>query len=92
MLAVPRLCELELVVKGLFVDERQDGEGYAFLADIALQLDPKNPQVAARLLSSFKSWRALEPLRRAAAEAQLKRVAAADLSADSRDIVGRALA
>ncbi len=71
---------------------RQDGEGYAFLADISLQLDPKNPQVAARLLSSFKSWRALEPARRAAAEIQLKRVAAADLSADSRDIVGRALA
>jgi aminopeptidase N len=71
---------------------RPDGEGYAFLADISLQLDPKNPQVAARLFSFFKSWRALEPLRRAAAQAQLKRVAAANLSADSRDIIGRALA
>jgi aminopeptidase N len=71
---------------------RSDGKGYAFVADIALDLDPRNPQVAARLLSSFKSWRALEPIRRAAAESQLKRVAAADLSADSRDIVGRALA
>jgi aminopeptidase N len=71
---------------------RQDGEGYAFLADFALKLDPKNPQVAARLFSSFKSWRALEPVRRAAAETELKRVAAANLSTDSRDIVGRALA
>jgi aminopeptidase N len=71
---------------------RKDGEGYAFLADFALKLDAKNPQVAARLFSSFKSWRALEPVRRAAAEAELKRVAAANLSADSRDIVGRALA
>jgi aminopeptidase N len=71
---------------------RQDGEGYAFLADFALKLDPKNPQVAARLFSSFKSWRALEPVRRAAAEAELKRVAAANLSTDSRDIVARALA
>ena len=71
---------------------RQDGEGYAFLAEIALKLDAKNPQVAARLLSCFKSWRALEPIRRAAAEAELKRLAAAALSADSRDIVGRALA
>ena len=70
---------------------RQDGEGYAFLADMVLKLDPKNPQVAARLLSFFKSWRALEPVRRAAAEAALKRLAAAALSADSRDIVGRAL-
>jgi aminopeptidase N len=71
---------------------RKDGKGYAFLADFALKLDAKNPQVAARLFSSFKSWRALEPIRRAAAEAELKRVAAANLSADSRDIVGRALA
>ena len=71
---------------------RPDGQGYAFVADIALELDPKNPQVAARLLSFFKSWRALEPVRRAAAEAALKRAAAAELSADSRDIVGRALA
>jgi len=71
---------------------REDGQGYAFLAEIALELDAKNPQVAARLLSSFKSWRALEPRRRRAAQAELKRVAAASLSADSRDIVGRALA
>jgi aminopeptidase N len=71
---------------------RPDGAGYAFLAEIALKLDPKNPQVSARLFSSFKSWRALEPVRRAAAEAELKRVAAASLSTDSRDIVGRALA
>ncbi|HLL29056.1 MAG TPA: aminopeptidase N [Xanthobacteraceae bacterium] len=71
---------------------RRDGKGYKFLADIALELDPKNPQVAARLLSFFKSWRALEPIRRAAAEAELRRVARAKLSADSADIVGRALA
>jgi aminopeptidase N len=70
---------------------RKDGEGYAFLADFALKLDAKNPQVAARLFSSFKSWRALEPVRRAAAEAELKRVAGTNLSTDSRDIVGRAL-
>jgi aminopeptidase N len=59
---------------------------------MALELDPKNPQVAARLFSFFKSWRALEPRRRAAAEAELKRMAAAKLSPDSRDIVARALA
>ena len=28
-------------------------------------LDPKNPQVAARLMSAFRSWRALEARRRA---------------------------
>jgi aminopeptidase N len=72
---------------------RPDGRGYLFVADAVLTLDPKNPQVAARLLSAFKSWRALEPVRRAAVEAELKRVAATTgLSADVADIAQRALA
>jgi aminopeptidase N len=72
---------------------RADGKGYEFVADIALTLDKKNPQVTARLLSAFKSWRALEPRRQKAAEIALKRVAAAPgLSADSSDIVSRSLA
>jgi aminopeptidase N len=72
---------------------RPDGAGYAFLADTVLALDAKNPQVAARLLSAFKSWRALEAGRRARAEAALRRVAAAEnLSRDVSDIVTRALA
>jgi aminopeptidase N len=71
---------------------RPDGAGYDFLAETALALDGKNPQVAARLLSAFKSWRALEPGRRARAEATLRRVAAAEnLSRDTADIVRRAL-
>jgi hypothetical protein len=36
-----------------------------------LALDAKNPQLAARLLATFKSWRALESTRRALAEAAL---------------------
>ncbi|MFZ4533180.1 MAG: aminopeptidase N C-terminal domain-containing protein, partial [Alsobacter sp.] len=70
-----------------------NGEGYAFLADIVLQLDRSNPQVAARLLGSFRTWRSLEPQRRARAETELRRVAAvAGLSPDVSDIVGRSLA
>lgn len=72
---------------------RADGKGYDFVADLARELDGKNPQVAARMLSAFKSWRALEPKRRKAAETALKRVAkASKLSADSSDIVNRSLA
>jgi aminopeptidase N len=72
---------------------RADGAGYQFLADIVLELDSKNPQVAARLLGAFRSWRALEPERRGRAEAALKRIAAADpLSPDVSDLVIRALA
>jgi aminopeptidase N len=62
------------------------------VTDIVLALDPKNPQVAARLLSSFRSWRALEAGRRARAEAALRRVLAAErLSPDVADIASRCL-
>jgi aminopeptidase N len=72
---------------------RADGAGYDFVADVVLTLDPKNPQVAARLMGAFRSWRALEPRRRQRAEATLRRVAAAPaLSPDVHDIVARTLA
>jgi aminopeptidase N len=72
---------------------RSDGAGYGFVTQTVLTLDPKNPQVAARLLSAFKSWRALETARRTQAELALRQVAAtASLSSDVRDIVQRALA
>ena len=72
---------------------RADGLGYEFLADFVIDLDRRNPQTAARLLVSFRSWKALEPHRRALAEAALRRVAEVpDLSTDTRDIVTRTLA
>jgi aminopeptidase N len=72
---------------------RADGAGYDFTVDTVLTLDGKNPQVAARLLSALRSWRVLEPTRRARAQAALQRVQAhPSLSRDSADIVGRALA
>jgi aminopeptidase N len=72
---------------------RADGAGYGFLADTVMALDARNPQVASRMMTAFKSWRALEPGRRGKAEAELRRVAAApSLSTDVRDIVERSLA
>jgi aminopeptidase N len=71
---------------------RADGAGYDFVVHTVLALDPKNPQLAARLLSSFKSWRMLEARRGALAQAALRRVAAApSLSPDVADIARRAL-
>jgi aminopeptidase N len=71
---------------------RADGAGYDFVADIVIALDPKNPQVAARLMGAFRSWRTLEARRRGRAEAALRRVAASTaLSRDVADIVARAL-
>jgi aminopeptidase N len=71
---------------------RRDGEGYAFHADTVLALDALNPQVAARQMTAFRSWRALEPERRAKAETALRKVAAGKaLSRDLQDIVSRTL-
>ncbi len=70
----------------------RDGAGYNFVADMVLQLDTKNPQLAARLLVAFRSWRTLEPVRHAAAEAALKQIAdRKNLSADVRDIISRTI-
>jgi aminopeptidase N len=72
---------------------RPDGLGYEFVADRILALDPANPQVASRMTTAFKSWRMLEPVRRAGAEAALRRIAGTPtLSRDVADIVQRALA
>ena len=72
---------------------RLDGNGYDFVAETVLALDPKNPQVAARMTTAFRSWRALEPVRRGRAEAALRRIAAeSTLSRDLRDIAARSLA
>ena len=51
---------------------RADGAGYDFIADNVLALDPKNPQLAARLATSFRSWRTLEQGRRGKAQAALR--------------------
>jgi aminopeptidase N len=72
---------------------RADGAGYDFLAETLLALDPKNPQVAARMATAFRTWRTLEEGRRGKAEAALKRIKdGGDLSRDLADIVERALA
>jgi aminopeptidase N len=72
---------------------RADGAGYDFVADNVLALDPKNPQLAARLATSFRTWRTLETGRRSKAQAALSRIkAASGLSRDLSDIVERALA
>ncbi|BBU62997.1 aminopeptidase N [Methylosinus sp. C49] len=69
-----------------------DGSGYALLERVVLELDPKNPQLAARLLSALRSWRSLEERRRRLAESTLRRILSTpDLSADVSDIATRAL-
>jgi len=72
---------------------RADGEGYRFLAATVVDIDRRNPQLAARLATAFRSWRSLEPGRQQAArEALLSMRDAGKPSADLGDIVERTLA
>jgi len=71
---------------------RPDGLGYALVADCVLKIDRFNPQIAARLLSSLRSWKALEPERRKVARKTLQRIAKTKpLSADVFEIVSKML-
>ncbi|MBZ9760972.1 aminopeptidase N [Mesorhizobium sp. CA8] len=72
---------------------RADGEGYRLFAETVLEVEKRNPQVAARLATALRSWRSLEPKRQAKARQTLLDMAKVEnLSADLRDIVERTLA
>ncbi len=69
-----------------------NGSGYALLADGILKLNGINPQVAARMATSFRTWRLFEAVRRGHAEAQLRRILVAPaLSRDVYEIISRTL-
>ncbi|MEM9104271.1 MAG: aminopeptidase N C-terminal domain-containing protein, partial [Pseudomonadota bacterium] len=71
---------------------RPDGAGYDFLAELIIELDRRNPQVAARLLTAMRSWVSLEPVRKERAGLALDKIAAQKkLSPDVRDITDRTL-
>ncbi|QPC98614.1 aminopeptidase N [Qipengyuania soli] len=69
-----------------------DGEGYRMIADLILELDPINPQTAARFVPPLGRWRRIEPKRAAMMREQLERIAAAPkLSRDTFEQVTRSL-
>ncbi|KPF41118.1 aminopeptidase N [Rhizobium sp. AAP43] len=71
---------------------RKDGAAYSFFAEQILAIDPRNPQLAARLLTALRSFGLLEPARAAKAREALMTIERSDtLSADVRDIVDRIL-
>lgn len=71
---------------------RPDGAGYALVAGSILALDKSNPQIAARLLTAFGSWRMLAPERQQQAAATLRKIRAVPgLSRDVNDILTRTL-
>ena len=71
---------------------RSDAAGYVLWADLLIELDTLNPQLAARTARALDRWAQLaEPYRGAAREALL-RVAKADLSSNVREVITNALA
>jgi aminopeptidase N len=72
---------------------RADGAGFRFVTQTVAELDTRNPQVAARLLTAFRVWRSYEPGRRAMAESALRALReAGGLSRNTNDILERTLA
>lgn len=69
-----------------------DGSGYAFLCNKLSEIDPFNPQLAARLANSFGTWARLEPTRKAAAQGALENLRSKTLSRDLSDMLERTLA
>jgi aminopeptidase N len=69
------------------------GAGYAFLADQVLAIDPRNPQIAARLVSAFTLWKRYDRERQRMMKVQLDRILSTPaLSRDVHEIVSKSLA
>ncbi len=71
---------------------RPDGAGYRLLADTALELDRKNPQIASRLLLPLGRWRRYDTSRGNLMHVQLDRIAKTEgLSKDAYEVVSKSL-
>ena len=70
-----------------------DGSGYRFLADLVIELNGFNPQIASRQLAPLTRWRKYDSARQALMKAELERIlASGNLSADVFEVVSKSLA
>ncbi|NWC08187.1 aminopeptidase N [Pseudomonas agarici] len=70
-----------------------EGCGYRFLADLVIQLNALNPQIASRLLAPLTRWRKYDKARQALMKAELERIRnSGELSADVYEVVSKSLA
>lgn len=71
---------------------KEDGSGYKFLADQVIELNNKNPQIAARLLGPLSKWRKYLPAAQQHMRAELERIQAEkNLSKDVYEVVSKSL-
>jgi aminopeptidase N len=72
---------------------RQDGAGYAFLADNIITLNSLNPQIAARQLTPLTRWRKYPSAQAEKMCGQLRRIlAVSDISPDVFEVASKSLA
>ncbi|MCW5203875.1 aminopeptidase N [Desulfobulbus sp. US4] len=70
----------------------KDGKGYSFLVQCITELDPINPQVAARMLPPLTRWKQYDEHRQQLMKAALERIAKLPgLSRDTGEIVQKSL-
>ena len=71
----------------------KDGSGYQFLVEQILVLNQLNPQVAARMLGAFNSWRQYDAVRQVMMKQALNEIASQpNLSSDVYEVVNKYLA
>ncbi len=68
-----------------------NGSGYNFFTEQVLDMDSRNPQVAARLLGAYEVWRKLDTDRQALIKAQLRHVIASKPSKNVLEIATKTL-
>ena len=68
-----------------------DGSGYDFFTDQVLDMDSRNPQVAARLLGAYEIWRKLDKKRQEQIQAQLRIVIDSNPSKNVLEIATKTL-
>ncbi len=71
---------------------RLDGEGYKLLADVVIELNKLNPEIAARIITPLTRWQRFDEQRQALMKAELERIRAEDLSPNVYEVVEKALA
>ncbi|NBF03005.1 aminopeptidase N [Pseudomonas sp. Fl5BN2] len=70
-----------------------DGSGYRFLADLVIELNGFNPQIASRQLAPLTRWRKYDSARQALMKGELERIrASGELSSDVFEVVSKSLA
>ena len=70
-----------------------DGSGYRFLADLVIELNGFNPQIASRQLAPLTRWRKYDAARQAMMKAELERIrSSGELSSDVFEVVSKSLA